>query len=75
MDRIFAAGIPIDDSDIADLGEMLVLMMSMEQLEKAHRYYALNHAPRPLDPASKTTEQWQGSMLQGPASVSFDSPP
>jgi hypothetical protein len=41
-----AVGIPIDDSDIADPGKMLLLMMEIAQPEAAHNYYALNHAPR-----------------------------
>lgn len=38
------SGIPIDDEDIADLGGVLIPMMSMTQLEEAVKYYRLHHA-------------------------------
>ena len=40
------AGIPIEDSDVSDLGGCLTMMMTEEQLQLAHLYYNLNYAPR-----------------------------
>ena len=65
-------GIPIDDSDVVDLGGCLIGMMSEEQLRLAHVYYNLNHAPRlamtlSLDNVRRVYANHWRSILKMPA--------
>jgi hypothetical protein len=69
---VLCAGIPIEDSDVADLGATLTAMMSEEQLRLAHLYFNLNHAPRlamtvSLDNVRRVYANHWRSILKMPA--------
>jgi hypothetical protein len=69
---VLCAGIPIEDSDVADLGATLTAMMSEEQLRLAHLCFNLNHAPRlamtvSLDNVRRVYANHWRSILKMPA--------